>query len=252
MFLFAQAAQAGSLDRLIENAISDAGFAVKDAAWILRSGESTRALQWTDPDRLIPMGSLLKPFAALAYAQTADIATLRMDCRGDRCWLPAGHGAVEIRRALGHSCNAYFEELSIRTPLSALSVIAGRLGLPSPPAETPPNAYWGLDPAWKLPPLAVIAAYQEIARRRTEPRFAPIVEGLRMAARTGTAAGVGTGLAKTGTAPCIHRGSNGDGYAVVLHPAESPRYTMLMRLHGRTGREAANAAGAALKALLNP
>jgi len=252
LLLLAQPAPAGSLDRLIEKALSDAGFDVSTAVWILNEGDSIQAQRWPGFDRPIPVGSLLKPFAALAYAQTADVTQPRTHCKGDRCWLPSGHGVVEIRQALAKSCNAYFEDLATKTPRSALNVVAGRLGLPSPPVDAPSNATWGLDPAWKLQPPAVIGAYQEIVRRRTEPRFAPIVDGLRMAAETGTAAGVGAGLAKTGTAPCTHTGSNGDGYVLVIHPAESPRYTMLMRLHGRTGREAANAARAALEALLNP
>ena len=241
-----------AFDRLIENSFSQAGIPLDRCSWILVEGRSRRAQRWPDLNSPVPMGSLLKPFAALAYAQMADLNDPVVDCTGERCWLPSGHGQVRISDAIANSCNAYFEELAARTPPSAVRVAAGQLGLPAPPPEAPPNAYWGLAADWRLHPVAIITAYQELARRQR----GPIIEGLRMAARRGTAAGVGQGLAKTGTAPCIHvgsgRGSNGDGYAIVLYPAEVPRYTILLRLHGRTGREAANAAGIAFKALLSP
>ena len=87
-----------------------------------------------------------------------------------------------------------------------------------------------------------------------------IVSGLTLAAASGTAAGVGGSrgqgdmLAKTGTAPCSHRGreaglgpSNGDGYVIVLYPADRPRRTLLLQAHGLTGRQAANIAGKMLR-----
>ena len=61
-------------------------------------------------------------------------------------------------------------------------------------------------------------------------------------------------LAKTGTGPCMHRGhlaglrrSNGDGYVIVLYPADRPRRALLLQAHGLTGRQAAETAGELLE-----
>ena len=51
---------------------------------------------------------------------------------------------------------------------------------------------------------------------------------------------------KTGTAPCLHAHRlPGDGYAVVLYPAESPRFLLLVQVHGVPGSKAAVTAGRA-------
>jgi hypothetical protein len=94
------------------------------------------------------------------------------------------------------------------------------------------------------------------------------------AAQTGTAEAVGRLLpgsrlfAKTGTAPCVHgsprtvahpfaepssaslAASGGDGYALLIYPSESPRFTLLVQVHGVPGRLAAGQAGRLLRALL--
>ena len=79
-----------------------------------------------------------------------------------------------------------------------------------------------------------------------------------MAARSGTAAAVsrelqGRGaLAKTGTAPCIHRQkAPGDGLAMVMVPADHPRLALLVRVHGKPGSEAAAIAGRMIAAIEN-
>src|SRR4029077_20355059 len=56
------------------------------------------ALRWGDPDRALPVGSLIKPFTALAYAVTHRFEYPTYVCRGtaDGCWLPSGHGPIGI------------------------------------------------------------------------------------------------------------------------------------------------------------
>ena len=78
----------------------------------------------------------------------------------------------------------------------------------------------------------------------------PILEGLALSAQKGTAKAVDaalpgmTALAKTGTAPCTHKKkAPGDGFALVMFPAEHPRAALLVRLHGRPGFMAAEIAG---------
>jgi cell division protein FtsI/penicillin-binding protein 2 len=111
--------------------------------------------------------------------------------------------------------------------------------------------------AWRLSPLEVARAYAELASRRAEPGVAEVIEGMRLSASVGTAAAVGsalrgsTALAKTGTAPCSHSPrAAGDGYAVVVYPGDSPRYVLLVQVHGVAGRQAAETAARLLPVLV--
>ena len=78
-----------------------------------------------------------------------------------------------------------------------------------------------------------------------------ILAGLKMAAESGTAKALGRGVfAKTGTAACVaQRRDAGDGFAVVMEPAEAPRVALLVRVHGAPGAEAAKSAARLLRRL---
>ncbi|MEX2301627.1 MAG: penicillin-binding transpeptidase domain-containing protein [Bryobacterales bacterium] len=214
--------------------------------------------RWADYNQPVPVGSLVKPFTALAYAASHGGRFPRIECKPESgCWLPSGHGAVGIEQAIGYSCNAYFRSLSEQLQARDLAPVTARFGLPAPPLSALPGAYFGLGDEWRLAPVALVRAYEELLRRSAEPAISRVLAGLKLAGEHGTASGVaralgGLGaLAKTGTAPCIHTGpshrSNGDGYALVLYPTDQPRYTLLVRVHGVPGREAANLAGEILK-----
>lgn len=214
------------------------------------------AEQWREPTTASP-GSLLKPFVALAYARKHRDTFPTINCTGDACWLPAGHGRVNITRALSHSCNTYFRKLSLSVSSAEVGIEAARLGLRAPPPDSLPNALWGLLADWVSTPYEALRAYSELVRRHGEPSAAIVLGGLREAARSGTAAALAVQLkedafAKTGTAACGHpRGGDGDGFAVAVYPADSPRYSVAVRVHNRTGRTAASAAAAILRALTN-
>jgi cell division protein FtsI/penicillin-binding protein 2 len=71
---------------------------------------------------------------------------------------------------------------------------------------------------------------------------------------TGKAAGESlphvSAMAKTGTAPCTHaKKAPGDGFALVMSPADHPRAVLLVRLHGRPGFVAAGVAGRMIAAV---
>ena len=233
----------------LETAWAGAGFD-PSAVRLLAEGPGQSFKRWNDAEDPVPPGSLLKPFAALAYGDSHGFDYPAASCDGQGCWLPGGHGAMGIEDALAQSCNVYFRTLARALTESGMAYTAIRFGLPAPPAGSAPDSYWGLGDGWRVPPDRILGAYRELHRRSAAPGVRAILEGLRRSAVRGTASGVGApALAKTGTAPCVHRGSNGDGYACVLYPADKPRYTMLLQLHGRTGREAARAAGVALSAL---
>jgi hypothetical protein len=218
--------------------------------------------RWPDFGRPIPLGSLVKPFTALAYAESHGGQFPRIECTpGSSCWLPPGHGAVGIEQAIAFSCNTYFRSLSEQLHHHNLTPVTARFGLAAPPLSAPSDAYFGLGEAWQLAPVALVRAYEELLQRSAEPAIRPILAGLKASADRGTAGGVSralggrNALGKTGTAPCAHhRGvpnpSNGDGFALVLYPAEQPRYTLLVRVHGVPGREAANLAGEILSVIV--
>ena len=197
---------------------------------------------WADADRAIPVGSLVKPFLAMAYGGDFPEFT----CTGKNCWLAKGHGQLKFRRALAVSCNAYFLNLARNVDAATLAVIAAKFGIP-PPGEDTPEARIGLGVGWKIPPIALGRAYAELAARAGEPRVDEILDGLRMSAEWGTSAAIGRGfLAKTGTAACVSEPRDaGDGFTVVI----APRRVVLVRVHGVPGAGAAQSAKQILRTL---
>jgi cell division protein FtsI/penicillin-binding protein 2 len=194
---------------------------------------------WPDADRPIPMGSLVKPFTALAYRGDFPEFT----CTGARCWLARGHGRINFREALANSCNEYFLNLASGVDPQTLSVVAAKFGIAAP-VEDSAEARIGLGSSWRITPVALARAYAELAARSGEPRVAEILAGLRMSAEAGTAKALGKGvLAKTGTAPCVSEPKDaGDGFVLIMEPAEAPRRVVLVRVHAVPGAEAAKIA----------
>jgi cell division protein FtsI/penicillin-binding protein 2 len=201
---------------------------------------------WPDAEAPVPVGSLVKPFTALAYA--GDWPGFVCKGSADGCWLARGHGRVEFRQALAESCNAYFLNLARGVDAGTLRVVATKFGIPAPDRDTA-EARIGLGTAWKISPLALARAYCELAARASEPRVGEILDGLRMAAQSGTARAIGRGrLAKTGTAACVsERHDAGDGFAMVLDPADAPRVALLVLVHGAPGAAAAKIAARMLQ-----
>jgi cell division protein FtsI/penicillin-binding protein 2 len=204
--------------------------------------------QWADAEQPAPVGSLVKPFVALAYGgEFPDFV-----CKGasDHCWLARGHGKIGFCQALAQSCNAYFLNLARGVDGATLAVIAAKFGIP-PPAKDSPEARIGLGTDWRIAPLALVRAYSELASRAGEPRVDEVLAGLRLAAESGTAKALGRGvLAKTGTAACVaERRDAGDGFAVVLDPAEQPRVALLVRVHGAPGSAVTKSAARILRHL---
>ena len=232
------------------------------ASYVIVNAETSEIVEasWERLDQPIPVGSLVKPFTALAYAESHSFRYPEVRCRGaeDECWLPKGHGTVGVEPALAQSCNTYFQWLADCVLWADIETVARRFGLAAPPMDAPASTYIGLGTEWKLEPLALLRAYQELVRRSGDPGIEPLVQGLALASRSGTGSGIGrafdggSALVKTGTSPCIHprnterRTSNGDGYVIALYPAGTPRYTMLVQVHGAPGRVAANIGGEVL------
>ncbi|WP_324753383.1 penicillin-binding protein 2 [Roseovarius sp. Pro17] len=87
---------------------------------------------------IYPPGSTFKMVTALAaleggQANTEDTVYcpghLEVAGRRFHCWKRAGHGNVDLNRALRESCDVYFYEMALRTGIENISAMARRLGL---------------------------------------------------------------------------------------------------------------------------
>jgi hypothetical protein len=254
------AAPDGSLGESPSGSLLERRFADADVSLLLldaRTGQII-ASRWEDVNQPLPLGSLVKPFAALAYGAGHSFRYPRFQCsRTSGCWYPPGHGLMNLSQALAHSCNHYFRQLSAEVAVEDLANVTARFGLPAPQAAAGSDAYWGLGEDWRIEPAAILRAYVALSRPPAMPGSAAILQGLAFSARQGTAQGVGAALrqapalAKTGTGPCVHRqNAGGDGFVAVLSPADQPRYALLVRVHGKTGRRAAEIGGAMLQVLI--
>jgi penicillin-binding protein 2 len=105
-------------------------------------------------------GSTFKQFVALAALERGTITpATTVVCRGAltvggntfHCWKRRGHGAVQLRGALSHSCDVYFYEIARRTGIDRISAMAGRFGFGQRTGIDLPHERAGLMPteAWK-------------------------------------------------------------------------------------------------------
>jgi cell division protein FtsI/penicillin-binding protein 2 len=246
--LFAQSAS---------KALSDS-FPSSDISFLLMDARTGRLLaaRWDAPDLPIPMGSLLKPFTALAYGEQHNYHFPSHICRGTAtgCWLPRGHGDVDLTSAIAYSCNSYFRMLTADQTAADVLPTATRFGLEGPDPATSGPELLGLGRRWRTSPLHIAHAYIELVHMRQQPGVDQILQGMELSARHGTGQEVGRAfpfpnpLVKTGTASCTHsRREPGDGFAVVLAPASDPKLLLLVRIHGVPGAQAAKVAGQMLR-----
>lgn len=210
------------------------------------------ASHWEDSGKPIPLGSLVKPFTALAYAGGHDYRYPIYECQGQvsGCWQVRPHGKLDIVSAISVSCNSYFRSLAESVTQEQLLPVIQTFDLESPEANfTGPNLI-GIGNGWKISPQRMARAYLELYRRRDQPGVREVLDGMLRSAQHGTGAAVDRALqhsgafVKTGTAPCIHTpGAPGDGFVVALVPVQAPEILLLVRVHGVPGAMAAETAG---------
>ncbi len=243
-------------------------FPSDDISFLLLDAQTGAVLasRWDHPETPIPLGSLVKPFIALAYGELHEFKYPAHICRGTRsgCWRPRGHGAVDLTSAIAYSCNSYFRILAANMTAAQIVPTATSFGLqpPAPGISGPALAglsdhslnKHGFENQWLISPLNMAHAYLELIRRRDQPGVGLILSGMEQSARQGTGAEVDRALgrfgalAKTGTAPCTHaKHAPGDGFTVALAPAERPQVLLLVRVHGVPGAQAAKTAGQMLR-----
>lgn len=216
-----------------------------------RSG-SVLASDWPNANIPIPLGSLVKPFAALAYGEKHQFKYPVHLCRGTAsgCWLPRGHGRIGLQSAIANSCNSYFRMLTRDLTAADIQPIASTFGFQPPDPDIAGASLAGLGGRWLISPLAMARAYVELSRRSDEPGAHTILAGMAQSGRSGTGAEVDRELrrtsafVKTGTAPCTHaKRAPGDGFAMTMFPAAHPAILLMVRVHGTPGSHAAKLAG---------
>jgi cell division protein FtsI/penicillin-binding protein 2 len=214
------------------------------------------ASRWDHPEALIPLGSLVKPFTALAYGERHEFKYPKHFCRGTitGCWLPRGHGDVNLTSAIAYSCNSYFRMLTAEMTAAQVSPTATGFGLQPPAFGISGPALAGLGNRWLISPLNMARAYVELVRRRDQPGVRLVLAGMAQSARQGTGAEVDRALSypdafvKTGTAACTHhQHAGGDGFTVAIAPADQPQILLMVRVHGVPGARAARIAGQMLR-----
>jgi cell division protein FtsI/penicillin-binding protein 2 len=246
--LFAQSA-AQILDR--EFSHSGASYLLLDA----RSG-ALLASHWENYEKPIPLGSLVKPFTAMAYAAAHEYRYPIYVCQGKAsgCWQDQPHGKLDIIAAVSVSCNSYFRRLAQSVTSEQLQPVTQSFGLEAPDAAITSAVLIGLGEQWRIAPLHMARAYLELYDRRKQPGVRELLGGMKQSARQGTGAAVGRALqqtdalVKTGTAPCTHSlWAPADGFVIALVPAERPEILLMVRVHSVAGAKAAETAARMLQ-----
>lgn len=206
-------------------------------------GGDIRDSNWPDADRHVSLGSLLKPFLAVAFLATNREAPV-VECRGtaDGCWFARGHGRQDIVSALANSCNVYFLELAARVNRAALDSMCLSYGLAVPARNWQGSRLIGLGEGWPQTPLAAARAFGALGRDSQAQSVQAVLAGMAQCARSGTGRSVNWPCyAKTGTVKCSHvRGDHIDGYIAAIYPLGQPRSVILAMRHGATGANAAS------------
>jgi hypothetical protein len=217
-----------------------------DISFLLFDARSGALLssRWDDPQRPIPLGSLVKPFTALAYAAQHNYQFPAHVCRGEAsgCWQVRPHGPLNLTSAIAYSCNSYFRALAATLTGEQILPIAQQFGIEPPAADLTGPPLMGLGDQWRISPLRMAHAYLELIRRHNQPAVREILAGMAQAADYGTGSAVGhalkhsDALVKTGTAPCTHaRPAPGDGFTIALVPAAQPEILLMVRVHSVPG-----------------
>jgi hypothetical protein len=238
-------------------------FQSKEVSFLLLDARTGALLasQWDNPEQPIPLGSLIKPFVAVAYGEAHQFRYPTHLCNGKAggCWLPRGHGEIGLPSAVASSCNSYFRLLAAKMNSADMAPVVTAFGLDPPAAELSGPDLIGMENHWLISPLHMAQAYLELNHRRDQPGEREVVAGMAQSARQGTGLEIdralrhSAALVKTGTAACTHAThAPGDGFVVALVPADQPELLLMVRVHGVPGAKASAMAGKMLSRLEEP
>ena len=229
-------------------------FADGTASYLLLDARSGKLLarHWEKEDEPIPLGSLVKPFTALAYAGAHAYKYPVRECGGKAggCWQLQSHGRLDIVSATSVSCNSYFHFLAEDVSEPQIRSVANLFDLEPPDQNFTATTLIGLGEQWRISPEKMALAYLELFRRKDQSGVRELIAGMGQSARRGTGAAVGRALGradalvKTGTASCTHTPrAPGDGFVIAMVPANQPEILLMIRIHGVPGAKAAETAG---------
>jgi len=234
--------------------ILERDFPKADASFLLLDAKSGTLLasRWKNYEKPIPLGSLVKPFTALAYASAHNFVYPKLECKGkaNACWQDRPHGMLDLTSAISVSCNAYFRQLAQSFSSEQLNQVARDFRIEPLDENSESQNFAGLGDRWRISPFHLAQAFIELQRRKDQPGVSEVLQGMRQSALRGTGMSVGHQLAhtkalvKTGTAPCTHKPwAPADGFTIVLLPADTPEIVLLVREHSVTGATTAELVG---------
>ena len=215
--------------------------------------------------RLARPGSAFKPFTLLALLQSGKLlSTDSLVCRGNlrvgRHDLSCSHpqtGPLQAVSALAYSCNDFFATFGLRLTAEDLRAAFTRAGFTSPSGFFPDEAVGSIRPArndkerqlqaigegdMKLTPLEMLAAYRNLALRRT----ASDITDAERTVLLGLEASTGYGMArlasvgdmkvagKTGTSR-VDQGAWTNAWFSGYAPADKPQIAVVVFLEKGTG-----------------
>ncbi len=139
---------------------NDFALRFSEEAWRALSENPLRPLHNRAIAGLYAPGSTFKIVNAAAALETGVVSPKHtIKCRGRAvfyrqpfaCWKPEGHGALDMHKAVVHSCNVYFYHLGKKVGIEALAECASRLGLSSKSGLALPGERPGIvpSPSWK-------------------------------------------------------------------------------------------------------
>ncbi len=222
-------------------------------------------------------GSAIKPFVLLELLRSGKVsANTEFACRrrvqvGSHnldCQHVRTVEAMNAERALAYSCNSYFTEMGVRLTDAELTSAFRQAGFGSPTHLVAAEASGAFRPATtrellqlkavgengiEVTPLQMAAAYRRLAlqSRTADGALNTVIGGLQSAVKYGTAQGAqvdGFDVAgKTGTSTA-EEGPWTHAWFAGFAPATKPEIVVVIFLERGHGSEAAEIAGAVLKA----
>ncbi len=200
------------------------------------------------PGALLKVATLISALDSGALGPSATFTCRRRVTAGDRqlvCVHPDLGRPLSPAEALAYSCNDFFATVGARLSRQALDNTVAALGLPPLSAGVGlPLAALGLDGMTATPEQllrAFVRAVDPAAMRLRPDTRRVLLEGLRGAARYGTAAAIGErgvdALAQAATVPMVGGGYNGLAFAA--SPSSHPARAAVVLLPGGTAGDAA-------------
>jgi penicillin-binding protein 2 len=133
---------------------------IESVTWKALTGDPLKPLQDRAVAGQFPPGSTYKPLvAAIALQEKVRVPSAGTFCPGSfaygnhvfRCWKRAGHGTMDVHRAIVQSCDVYFYRAGLDIGVDRMAEYMAAFGLGSPTGIGLENERGGINPssAWK-------------------------------------------------------------------------------------------------------